>query len=64
MASYVCPSCGVDFGYPQGLSVHKELGCDWGDEPSSISTPGQPSYCCGVMYDEGETACRSCGDPL
>jgi DNA-directed RNA polymerase subunit RPC12/RpoP len=32
MASYVCPNCGIDFGYPQGLSIHKELGCEWGDQ--------------------------------
>lgn len=32
MASkYVCPKCEVDFGYPDGLAVHKELGCQWAD---------------------------------
>lgn len=31
-ASYTCSNCGVDFGYPQGLSVHEELGCEWGDD--------------------------------
>ena len=23
-----------------------------------------PTYCCGIMYDNGEHACRSCGEPL
>ena len=32
MASYTCPNCGIDFGYPDGLSVHEELGCEWGDD--------------------------------
>jgi hypothetical protein len=21
-------------------------------------------YCCGMIYEEGETVCASCGDPL
>lgn len=25
---------------------------------------GYPSYCCGIIYEEGETVCASCGDPL
>jgi hypothetical protein len=25
-ASSTCENCGVDFGYPDGLAVHKELG--------------------------------------
>ncbi len=25
---------------------------------------GFPSYCCGMIYEEGEFACASCGDPL
>ena len=23
-----------------------------------------PKYCCGMMYDEGEDTCASCGEPL
>ncbi|WP_284900319.1 hypothetical protein [Corynebacterium accolens] len=23
-----------------------------------------PTYCCGMMYDEGEEVCASCGEPL
>ena len=32
MASYVRPSCDIDFGNPQGLAIHEELGCEWGDD--------------------------------
>lgn len=41
MASYTCPNCGVDFGYAQGLSVHEELGCEWGDEDDSTEEDGE-----------------------
>lgn len=34
-ASYTCPNCDIDFGYPQGLAIHRELGCEWGDEDDS-----------------------------
>lgn len=59
MASYVCSNCDIDFGYPGGLATHQELGCEWGDDDS-----GEPRYCCGIVYEDGETTCRSCGDPL
>ncbi|WP_181793215.1 hypothetical protein [Streptomyces sp. WELS2] len=60
MTSYVCPSCDIDFGYPQGLSIHQELGCEWGDD----ETGGDARYCCGMIYEDGESTCRSCGEPL
>lgn len=25
---------------------------------------GGPSYCCGAIYEMGETTCMSCGEPL
>lgn len=59
MSTYVCPSCDVDLGYPQGLAIHKELGCEWGDDDA-----GGTSCCCGMLYEDGETACMSCGEPL
>ena len=41
-ASYVCPNCGIDFGYADGLSVHNELGCEWGaDEDDSSDEDGE-----------------------
>lgn len=59
MASYVCNNCEIDFGYPQGLAVHKELGCEWGTKDG-----GGAKYCCGMIYEDGESTCTSCGDPL
>jgi hypothetical protein len=60
MTLYVCPSCDIDFGYPQGLTVHQELGCEWGEDGAD----GDAKYCCGMIYEEGEFACHSCGEPL
>ena len=39
------------------------------DEISKLCKPcfqvgGSSDYCCGVIYDDGETSCRSCGEPL
>lgn len=39
------------------------------DEISELCKPcfevgGSSDYCCGVIYDDGETSCRSCGEPL
>jgi hypothetical protein len=61
VASYVCQSCHVDFGYPMGLQVHEDLGCEWGDDGDD---DGGASYCCGQIYEEGESTCLSCGEPL
>ena len=60
MASYVCVNCDIDFGYPQGLAIHQELGCEWGDD----SDTGDPNYCCGIIYEDGESMCMSCGSPV
>jgi hypothetical protein len=60
VATYVCPSCDIDFGYPQGLAIHQELGCEGGDDGSD----GGPQYCCGMIYEDGESTCLSCGEPL
>ena len=60
MVSYVCPNCDIDFGYPQGLEIHKELGCEWGDDEDD----GGAKYCCGMIYEDGETTCSSCGEAL
>lgn len=59
MASYICPSCKIDFGYPQGLAIHNDIGCEWGDDYYDGT-----NYCCGMMYEDGELACNSCGEPL
>lgn len=26
--------------------------------------PGDTKYCCGLIYEDGEDTCASCGDPL
>ncbi|WP_255555895.1 hypothetical protein [Tessaracoccus palaemonis] len=41
------------------LTIHKELGCEWGPDDT-----GGASYCCGMILEEGETVCMSCGEPL
>ncbi len=60
MDTYICPNCHVDFGYPQGLAIHEELGCQWGDDEDD----GGTKYCCGMVYEEGESTCFSCGESL
>jgi len=60
VSAYVCSNCDIDFGYPQGLAIHQELGCEWGDD----SNDGSAKYCCGAIYEDGETRCASCGEPL
>jgi hypothetical protein len=41
---------------------------DWHDESelcnSCFEVSGGSMYCCGIMYDNGEDTCSSCGDPL
>jgi hypothetical protein len=42
---------------------------DYWDEESKMclgcfEVSGSPTYCCGIMYDEGEDTCKSCGEPL
>ena len=57
--STTCDDCGVDFEYPLWLTAHQIVGgCEEG------SDDGGTNYCCGVMYDEGEIVCASCGEPL
>ena len=61
MASYVCSDCDIDFGYPQGLAIHKELGCEWGDgDENEVGA----KYCCGMIYEDDESTCSSCGEAL
>jgi hypothetical protein len=41
---------------------------DWVDSDDMCNTcfevSGGPKYSCGVMYDDGEDTCRSCGESL
>jgi hypothetical protein len=47
--AYVCPTCGS-----QDITPLDDDGAD-GDDAK---------YCCGIMYEEGEYNCWSCGEPL
>lgn len=41
---------------------------DWDDESgmclACFEHSGGPRYCCGAIYEDGETTCESCGEPL
>lgn len=37
-------------------------GEDWHEACFEVS--GGPTYCCGIMYENGEDTCMSCGEPL
>lgn len=53
---YACSGCDNLYDDLQGLNSHLESNCDGGE--------GGPAYCCGMMYDDGESTCGSCGEPL
>lgn len=55
MADFYCDECDVFFSNKVLLDQHD---CDEEDGGSSTS------YCCGQIYEEGETTCMSCGEPL
>ena len=54
----VCTSCGDDV---------EDKG-HWDEESqmclACFEVSSGPTYCCGVMYEEGEDTCWSCGEPL
>lgn len=54
----VCTSCEEEI----------EDEADWDDESqmcnACFEVSGGPTYCCGIMYDNGEDTCMSCGEPL
>ena len=58
MTALICEGCNepiedshVDFN-----------GEDWHEACFEVSDG--PSYCCGIMYDDGEDTCLSCGESL
>lgn len=51
-----CPFCGSD---KDADDISVDFGCEDCPEPYS-----GPKYCCGGIYEQGETVCASCGDPL
>jgi len=58
MTTLVCTSCDE--------VVEDEA--DWDEESqlcnACFEVSGGPSYCCGMIYEDGEDTCRSCGEPL
>jgi len=38
--------------------------CWGGNAADSAEVSGGTSYCCGMMYEDGEDTCASCGEPL
>lgn len=59
MDVYVCPNCEVSFQEAKLFADHKEMGYEWASDGDSY-----PRYCCGMIYEHGETSCLSCGEPL
>ncbi len=58
MAELICEGC--DEVIEDG---HMDFnGEDWHEECFEVSDA--PTYCCGQMYEEGESNCMSCGEPL
>lgn len=48
-------------------SCNEEVDADEVDEDGECESCAQwdgTTYCCGVMYQEGESTCMSCGEPL
>lgn len=60
MTTLICEGC--DEPIEADDSHLDSNGEDWHEACFEVSAG--PRYCCGGMYDEGETHCRSCGDPL
>lgn len=39
--------------------------CTFGDDHSDLDLLGDsPKYCCGLIYEDGEDTCASCGESL
>jgi len=58
MSNLICEGCEEEIE-----DDHIEFnGEDWHEVCFGLS--GGPTYCCGQIYEDGETICRSCGDPV
>lgn len=67
-STYTCQACGALVEDEPGLEVQW---CGLNGEPfcescydEYASSYGGTKYCCGNIYEEGESVCASCGDPL
>ncbi|HTW16168.1 MAG TPA: LIM domain-containing protein [Nocardioides sp.] len=60
MTMLTCEGCGEPI---QGDDSHLDFnGEDWHEGCFEVS--GGPTYCCGMIYENGEDTCFSCGEPL
>jgi hypothetical protein len=60
-ATLTCDVCKDDVPEDEAESgLSGEPLCEYCYENYDVGT----KYCCGMMYDNGESACRSCGEPL
>jgi hypothetical protein len=56
--SFICDSCGEEVD-----SATVDNICDLCNDCYE-NGDSATKYCCGMIYEEGETTCMSCGDPL
>ena len=64
MATQVCEGCGEPIEGEDDLGGHVDHeGEDWHEYCFQFGANG-PKYCCGMIYEDGESTCRSCGEPL
>lgn len=55
-----CGGCEEPIEADESTVEHKRR--TWHEACFEVS--GGPTYCCGMMYENGEAVCRSCGEPL
>lgn len=48
-----CEDCGAE------LAAEDDTWCQ-----DCLDDYSGPKYCCGAIYEDGEDACRSCGEPI
>jgi hypothetical protein len=55
--TFTCDSCGEEADRSSVDNI-------WDLCNDCYNAGGGTNYCCGMIYEDGETTCRSCGDPL
>lgn len=60
MTTLICEGCGEPIDDDDNYI--ETDGEDWHITCSELR--GGPSYCCGLIYEDGEDTCVSCGEPL
>lgn len=60
MTTLTCEGCGEPI---EDVGNYTDFnGEDWHEACFEVS--GGASYCCGMMYEDGEDTCMSCGEPV